>query len=66
MMVAINMNLMLSKVIGIKVYLWDKGPSRLSKDFGPKKRLKDGGVQKNEKNYEGGRKSTKYEGCCKK
>jgi hypothetical protein len=37
MVVAINMNLMPSKVIGREVYLWDKGPSRLSKDFGLKR-----------------------------
>jgi hypothetical protein len=36
-MVVIGIRLMPPKVIKKNVYLWAKGPSRLSKDLGPKR-----------------------------
>ncbi len=36
-MVVVGIRLMPPKVIKKNVYLWAKGPSRLSKDLGPKK-----------------------------
>jgi len=68
-MVAVDMSLMPSKVIGKKVYLCARGLFRLSKDFGQKafKHLKDGKVKKSDEFYEGRKmKCTSYEGCCTK